>query len=232
MPRTARASAGNLIYHVLNRGNARAAVFHSDGDYAAFLRLIEDACSRLPMRILAACLMPNHFHLVLWPTADGDLSRWMAWLLTAHFRRYRAFHGGSGHVWQGRFKAFAVEEDDEHLYAVLRYVERNPLRANLVERAQDWRWGTLALRQPGAARPAWLSQWPVFEPPDWSEIVNRPETEPELAALRRSAWRERPYGSDGWTRVTAARLGLLHTFRDRGRPRKEEDEDPTQEVMF
>ena len=230
VPRTARASAGNLIYHVLNRGNGRAAVFHSDGDYAAFFRLIADASGRVPMRILAACLMPNHFHLVLWPLADGDLSRWMGWLLTAHVRRYRAFRGGSGHVWQGRFKCFPIEEDDEHLYAVLRYTERNALRANLVGRAELWPWGTLAMRQPGAARPPWLSPWPVGEPVDWTQIVNQPETEAELAALRRSALRERPYGSEAWARRTAATLGLVHTMRERGRPRKQKDAG--QEVMF
>ena len=82
MPRTARASVGGMCYHVLNRGNGRAEVFHKDGDYAAFVELMAEANERLPMRILGYCLMPNHFHLVLWPRGDGDLSRWMQWLLT------------------------------------------------------------------------------------------------------------------------------------------------------
>jgi hypothetical protein len=68
--------------------------------------------------------MPNQFHLVLWPYGDGDVSGWMQWLLTAHVRRYHRHYGGSGHVWQGRFKAFPIQED-EHLLAVLRYVDRN-----------------------------------------------------------------------------------------------------------
>src|SRR5690606_10569756 len=106
MLRTARASAANWVYHVINRGNGRAEVFHNDEDYAAFVRIMGDACERLPLRILGYCLMPNHFHLVLWPRHDGDLSRWMQWLLTCHVRRYHRHCGGSGHVWQGRFKAF------------------------------------------------------------------------------------------------------------------------------
>ena len=213
MPRTARAAAGNHLYHVLNRGNNRAAVFHAEADYAAFWRLIAEACGRAPMRVLAACLMPNHFHLVLWPPGDGDLSRWMAWLMTAHVRQYRATHGGSGHVWQGRYKAFPIEADDEHLYAVLRYVERNALRAGLVTRAQDWPWGTLAMRRAGSARPAWLGAWPVGEPPDWAAIVNAPQTEAELAALRRSARRGTPCGSvSRWT----AASGLVPTGGDKG----------------
>jgi putative transposase len=88
MPRTARASIGGYCYHVLNRGNNRAAVFHKDEDYEAFVAILAAACQRLPMRVLAFCLMPNHFHLVLWPRHDGDLSRWMQWSLTTHVRRY------------------------------------------------------------------------------------------------------------------------------------------------
>jgi putative transposase len=131
MPRTARASVGGYCYHVINRGNARSVVFHADGDYQAFMDLLSQASQRIPMRVLAYCLMPNHFHLALWPSHDGELSRWMQWLLTAHVRRYHRWHDSSGHVWQGRFKAFPIEQDD-HLLAVLRYIELNPVRANLV----------------------------------------------------------------------------------------------------
>ena len=83
MPRTARASVGDICYHVINRGNAQIEVFHKDGDYRAFVELIGLACQRIPMRVLAYCVMPNHFHLALWPRSDKDLGRWMQWLLTA-----------------------------------------------------------------------------------------------------------------------------------------------------
>src|SRR5687768_3806955 len=102
MPRTARASQANVCYHVVNRGNRRAEVFHHDGDYGAFVRVIRQACARIPMRVLGYCLMPNHFHLALWPLEDGDLSAWMQWLLTAHVRRYQRLHKTTGHIWQGR----------------------------------------------------------------------------------------------------------------------------------
>src|SRR4029078_883694 len=165
MPRTARASVGGLCYHVLNRGNGQAEVFHKEADYAAFVDLMVEANERLPLRILGYVLMPNHFHLVLWPRGDGDLSRWMQWLLTAHVRRYHRHYHGSGHVWQGRFKAFPIEQD-EHLLTVLRYVERNPLRANLVERAEDWQWSSLRLFTP---RPQvdWLHAGPVPRGRTW-----------------------------------------------------------------
>ena len=218
MPRTARAAAGNWCYHVLNRGNGRAKVFHKDDDYAAFLALLPAACERLPMRILGWCLMPNHFHLVLWTHADGDLGRWMQWLLTSHVRRYRRHYGGSGHVWQGRFKAFPIQQD-EHLLTVLRYVERNPLRANLVRRAEAWRWSSLPGRLTNPPSEL-LTPCPDPLPGDWVARVNRAMSPLELAALRRSVDRGTPFGSDHWTRLAARRLGLESTLRPRGRPRK------------
>ena len=141
MPRTARASVGDYCYHIINHGNGRAQVFHADGDYQAFIGLLEQSCGRLPIRLLAFCLIPNHFHLALWPYHDGDVSRWMQWLLTAHVRRYHRWYESSGHVWQGRFKAFPIEQDT-HLLTVLRYIGQNPVRAQLVAHAEGWRWSS------------------------------------------------------------------------------------------
>jgi putative transposase len=208
---------GGICYHAINRGNARAEVFHKDDDYAAFVRLVEEACERLPMRVLAYCLMPNHFHVVLWPHEDGDLSRWMQWLLTSHVRRYHRHYHGSGHVWQGRFKAFPIQQD-EHLLTVLRYVERNPLRATLVERAQQWRWSSA--RMWGQKElPAWLHRGPARYEGSWLRWVNRPQTPEEEVALRQCIGRGRPYGGRLWQRLTARRLGLESSLRPRGRPR-------------
>ena len=214
MPRTARAAEGGVTYHVLNRGNARAEVFHEDGDYAAFLAAMAEASLRRPMRLAAYCLMPNHFHLVLRPHGDGDLGRWMHWLLTTHVRRYLAHHRRSGHVWQGRYKAFPIQ-DDGHLATVVRYVERNALRAGLVSRAEDWPWSSLAAPALGprldpASRP---------DAPDWTARVNAPMTAAECAALRLSIARDRPFGDPAWTLRTAERLGLTSSLRPRGRPR-------------
>ena len=218
MPRTARASVGGWVYHVLNRGNGRADVFHKPEDFAAFVALFEPACERLSMRILGWCLLPNHFHLILWPHGDGDLSRWMQWLLTSHVRRYHRDYGGSGHVWQGRFKAFPIQQD-EHLLTVLRYVERNPLRAKLVRRSENWPWSSLRSRLPGADD-SLLARPPVALPTNWLELVHEPQSEPEVAALRASIDRGTPFGSQTWQRRAAKHLGLESTLRPRGRPRK------------
>ena len=220
MPRTARASVGGMCYHVLNRGNGRAEVFHKDADYAAFLDLMVEANERLPMRVLGYVLMPNHFHLVLWPHGDGDLSRWMQWLMTSHVRRYHRHYHGSGHVWQGRFKAFPIQQD-EHLLTVLRYVERNPLRARLVRCAKNWLWSSLAWRVRGK-RPELLAEWPVACPRNWLANVNSVQSEAELAAVERSIARGSPLGDDRWVERTATRLGLESSLRPRGRPRKAE----------
>jgi REP-associated tyrosine transposase len=220
MPRPRRVTPGGYCYHVLNRGNARQRVFHKDGDFEAFLLLFAEAHERCPMRLLAYCLMPNHFHLVLWPHGDGDLSRWMQWLQTTQVRRYHGHYHTTGHVWQGRFKAFPIQED-EHLLTVLRYVERNPFRAGLVAAVADWTWSSLRLQgQP--VRPTWYSEGPVRRGKGWLDYVAEPQTDAELVALRRSVQRGVPYGSERWQKKTITALGLESTLRPRGRPRKPE----------
>ena len=218
MPRLPRAVADGLVYHALNRGNRRADVFHKPGDFDAFVAAIAEARRHLPVDLFGYCLMPDHFHLVLRPREDGDLGRWMRRLLTTHAKRYHLHYGTSGHVWQGRFKAFPIQ-DDGHLVTVLPYVERNPLRAELVGRAEPWKWSSLAGRLAGDPE-LWLEE-PAPHDPAWLERVNEPLSAGDLARLRESVARERPFGADDWTRRTAERLGLGFTLRGRGRPRKQ-----------
>lgn len=223
MPRTARALTGGVCCHVLNRGNGRAMVFHNEADYGALAALIPRACERVAMRVIAWCLMPNHFHLVVWPHEDGDLARWMQWLMTSQVRRHHRRHDTSGHIWQGRFKCFPAQSD-AHLWRVVRYVERNPLRAGLVARAEDWPWSSLGWERKDGPGVDFLHSGPCIRPPDWLQVVNAPETERELAALRRSVRRGTPFGNESWTRRTVRRLGLEATLRPRGRPRKARDD--------
>ena len=148
MGRARRVAAGGIVYHVLNRSNRRARMFHKPRDFDAFLKVIEEGLSRIPCRVLGLCLMPNHWHLVLWPHADGDLSRLLAWITNTHVKRYRQHYHDKvgGHLYQGRFKSFPVQ-DDGHLLTVLRYVEANPLRCGLSQRAREWPWSSCALRE-------------------------------------------------------------------------------------
>jgi REP-associated tyrosine transposase len=217
MPRASRSSVGGYCYHVLNRGNARAEVFHKDRDFDAFLEMIAEATVRHPMRILSYCLMPNHFHLVLWPREDGDLSRWVHWLLTTHVRRYQKHYHSSGHIWQGRFKSFPIQEDD-HLRVVLRYVERNPSRARLVERAEEWRWSSLHALSSGCPCSIHLDPGPAPRGAGWVEEVNALTLDDDVARVRLSIRRDRPLGDPTWTLATAKALGLEYSLRPRGRP--------------
>jgi len=216
MPRKARSSVGNMCYHVINRGNNRSAVFHKDQDYLRFTEMMGEAVDRLPMRVLSWCLMPNHFHLVLWPYGDGDLSGWMQWLMTAHVRRYHRHYHSSGHVWQGRYKAFAIQ-DDGHYLNVLRYVESNALRAKLVGRAEQWKWSSFpALKQLDLF--PFLVPGPLRRPRNWRALLNKEQPENELEQIQLSLNRQRPLGSQQWVEKIVKKLGLEYTIRPRGRP--------------
>ena len=219
MPRRHRFADGGYVYHVLNRAVGRSTIFEQQGDYDAFLRTLEEARREVAMRVLAYCVMPNHFHLVLWPQADGALSQYMQWLTMSHTQRWHAAHGtaGTGPIYQGRFKSFPVQEDD-HFYSVCRYVERNPLRANLVSRAELWKWSSLWQATNGTSAVT-LDRWPLARSTRWLAHVNEPQSEAELASLRRSVQRGAPYGDDSWTTRTAKALGLISTLRAPGRSR-------------
>src|SRR5689334_4158303 len=141
MPRVARGLADGMIYHVINRGNGRQNVFHKDEDFQAFVSLLKEAKTKQPIKLLGYCLMTNHFHLLLSPEKADNLSKFMQWLMTSHVRRYHRHYRSSGHVWQGRYKSFIVE-NDRHLLTVVRYIEGNPVRINLTKSADEWRWSS------------------------------------------------------------------------------------------
>ena len=190
MPRRARSTPGGFCYHVLNRGNERQRVFHSDNECASFIQLMARARNHQAMRIVAYCLMPNHFHLCLWPFEDGDIGEYMKWLMSAHASQYRKSHPGAGHIWQGRYKAFAAQ-DDGHLLTVLRYIERNPVRAGLVERAENWPWSSVT---PGFES----SPGPVPRPANWIDSLHTADDETQLARLRASVNQGLAFGAEGW----------------------------------
>jgi putative transposase len=233
MPRTARRAPAGVIFHVPNRGVGRRQLFNDGGEYAAFERCIAHAQSAVPgVDLLAYCLMPNHWHLVLQPWADDALGRFMHRLTGTHTRRWQGHRAavGDGHLYQGRFKSFPVQADG-HFLTVARYVERNPLRARLVTAAHLWPWSSLGRRAGTPAGdgddPATLARpplvmmpWPVDRPADWASFVDLPQTDAELAAVRRSIDKGRPFGDDPWRQVTVARLGLTASERPAGRPRR------------
>jgi putative transposase len=225
MGRPHRVDIGGYVYHALNRASARGTLFAGPADYYQFEEVLAEAAARTPMRLLSYCLMPDHWHLVLWPQNDGALARFMAWLTLTHTQRWHARHGsaGSGHLYQGRYRSFLVETD-QHLVAVCRYVERNPLRARLVRRAEAWRWGSLGRERTSAQRPAvlrpLLADWPVPRPADWRALVNRAQSAAEVEAIRTSVQRGRPFGDPQWLEDVTRRFDLGSTLQPRGRPKQ------------
>ena len=222
MPRTARVAPGGLVYHVLNRSGGGTHLFRKDADFEAFQRVMIEAYARHPIRILSYCVMSNHWHFVVWPVKDGQVTNFFRWLAHTHAMRYRVSHRtvGDGHLYQGRFKSFPVQRG-EHLLTLFRYIERIPLSAGLVRKAQLWRFGSLWARMHGDDEiKGLLSPWPVQRPADWTARVNAALTANELDRIQVSIERDRPYGGDTWVRRTVGALHLEHTVRPEGRPRK------------
>ena len=217
MPRVCRGLADGFYYHIINRGNGCQEVFHKDQDYRSFLKLLLESIQRYPVRLHAYCLMANHFHLLVSPERAEDLSKWMQWLMTSQVRRYHKHFGSSGHVWQGRFKSFIVQEDS-HLVTVVRYIEGNPVRAGIVSSATGWAWSSHNDRINGLRNH--LSQLPIALPGEWTKYVDEPLTATELEKLRKSVNRQAPYGEEKWQERIGIAFGLGFTMKPRGRPRK------------
>jgi putative transposase len=218
MPRPPRLIFADQCYHILNRANRRAEIFHEPADYSGFIALMARAQEKVELPILAACLMPNHFHLVVRPTGDNDIARWTRWLFTTHVRHYHEKYGTTGRLWQGRYKSFLIQ-DDHYLLTVLRYVEGNARRAKLVARAEEWRWGSLNWRA-AKVPPLVLTTPPLELPTYWAQFVNQPQTAAEVEAVRTSVNRQRPFGDSEWVERRAREAGLEQSLISVGRPRK------------
>jgi putative transposase len=173
MPRPLRLFDPDSVVHVVNRGNERRALFDQPRDYDEFLRILDLALARRPSRLLGYVLMPNHWHLVLWPTVPAELSQFLHYLTSLHAVHFRQVSGstGSGHVYQGRYRSTVVDSDVRYARTI-RYVEANPLRARLVSRAEDWPWSSLAER---ARRQRRVVDGPFLLPAlaEWTVFVNR-----------------------------------------------------------
>ncbi len=217
MPRIARGETAGGIYHVINRGNMRMQVFDDAEDYRYFLELLKTGMKKERVELHAYCLMPNHFHLLLVPQKEGSLSRFMQWVMTSHVRYYHKKNKTSGHVWQGRYKSFLVEQESYYI-TLIRYIEANASRAKLVKQAEAWEYGSLHDR---ASNNTGMIHEPLMTLPDnWIEYVNERINPHELETIRNSVNRQAPLGEASWQEEIAIKYGLLSTLRSRGRPKK------------
>jgi putative transposase len=221
-PRRVFSAADGVVFHVMNRAVARMTLYRDAGEYEAFEQLLEMAHEREPLDLFTYCIMPNHWHLVVRPNTDKQLSSFIHWLSGTHAKRWQVGHNalGSGHVYQARFKSCPVQTD-AHFLTVCRYVERNPLTAGLVNRAEEWRWGSLWHRhRVGGRAQRLLSPWPVEPPRHWRAWVNDPLTAKEERAVRLALEKGRPFGSPAWQDRVGRALGLAPVPRGPGRPCK------------
>lgn len=219
MPRIPRVDVGGEIYHVINRANARLPIFFVEEDYELFEVILEEARDKFGMGILAYCLMPNHFHLVLQTHKDNDLQKFMQWLTLTHTQRWHTQNGtiGTGHLYQGRYKSFLIQRD-KHLLAVIRYVERNPLRAKLVRKVENWNFSSLSRRLSlNLKKQKLLTVWPIETPKDYLAFVNIPMNEKEKELIQYSINRGKPFGADAWSSAMIEKYRLGATVRKRGR---------------
>ena len=197
-------------------------IFEKEKDYIAFEKILIEAKEKYPMRILAYCLMPNHWHFILYPKNSNNLVSFMRWITLTHTQRWLVHRKmtGYGHLYQGRYKSFPVQKDG-HFIQACRYVERNALRAKLTIKAEDWRWGSAWTRKYGnKEQRQLLSEWPVPITGNYYTYLNQSEEETTIEHLRNSVNRGKPFGSEGWIEKTAEELKLRSTLNSRGRPRK------------
>ena len=221
MPRINRVDVGGEVYHVLNRANARVQIFDNDKDYKQFEDILEEAVEKFEINLLAYCIMPNHWHLVLHPKTDGELQNFMSWLTNTHTRRWHVAKEtvGQGHLYQGRYKSFICEQD-RYLLKLLRYVERNAKRANLVKKAEDWQWSSVWRREKGTLKQQkLLSQWPIDLPKNYLSLLNEALTASEEESLERSEEKSIPYGADTWVDKIVKKYKIEQVLKGVGRPK-------------
>ena len=195
-----------MPHHITQRGNRRLQTFFHDRDYEKYIELMAHWCSRLKVEIWAYCLMPNHVHLIAVPASKEALA---AAIGEAH-RRYTLGvnfrEGWSGHLWQGRFSSFPMDEG--HLYACARYVELNPVRAGLVNKAWQYRWSSAAAHVEGRDD-ILLKGGPLLEMiGDWREYLSKESSDKEVATLERHERTGRPLGDESFIAGLETTLGL------------------------
>ena len=217
MPRRTQ-FCGEFIYHVMNRAAKRVQLFDANSDYIAVEGLLLKAKMATGIRLLDYCIMPNHFHFILWPKAASQMSQFMRRFTGAHaqFWQTAKCSTGSGAVYQGRYKAIPVQTG-QHFYNVCRYVERNPLRAGLVTRAEEWPWSGLWRRLHGEHVDL-LDPWPIPCPHDWLQTLNAPAEASDVENVQSAIRRGIPLGDPDWIEKTAEAVGLKSRLRPPGRP--------------
>lgn len=226
MPRVPRPVFAGVPHHITQRGNRREDVFFTDGDRAIYLRWLSQYCAKYKVHVLAYCLMTNHVHLVAIPEREDALERVFRPLHTRYAQRVNRAKQWTGHLWQGRFFSSAL--DERYLWAAIRYVERNPVRAGIVRRAEDYGWSSARAHCIPADNPvltknrAWLDQMGCIG--DWAQWLAEPDQREQVKVLRQHVERGLPCGADEFVRGLELRAGYVLRPVARGRPKRIEQD--------
>jgi putative transposase len=219
MARQPRITIPELPHHVTHRGNRRADIFLDDIDRQVYIKKLITHCLEWSVRIWAWCLMSNHVHLIAVPAREDSLSRAFQRIHGDYAEYFNARYSKVGHLWQGRFKAPVL--DERHLWNAVRYVERNPVRAGMVKRAEDHRWSSAAAHCGLRTDRILSDDLPLLgEIPDWSAWLAEQELEKDLNFIRSRTRTGRPCADDEFTRTLEKKLGRVLLPQKTGR-RKE-----------
>ncbi len=226
MPRNSRITPGGIVYHITNHRAESQTLFFDDADYHTFESALTDTAAKRPIRIIGYCLMPTHWHLLLWPEGKNDLGNFLQLLSLTHVARWKVAHQDhDGPLYQSRYRSFPVQ-DGKPCREVLQYIESNAKRAGRVRHAEDWPWSSLWIRDSNdpdyrsLILPSVRCPMPAVSNRNWTAFCNRPINADQLQELRTSAYRGRPYGDAAWVKKTARRLKLQSKLKPIGRPRK------------
>lgn len=225
MPRQARTVFSGVPHHITQRGNRREDVFFSDEDRLTYVGWLQQYCLTFDVEVLAYCLMSNHIHLVAVPATDDGLQRVFKPLHMRYAQRINRARGWTGHLWQGRF--FSSPLDDAYLWAAVRYVERNPVRAAMVRCAEQYRWSSAAAHC-GQRADVLLntgSDWgrKFLAVKEWSAWLAEGDNDEALNTVRRNIDKGLPCGSDAFIAQLGQQAGRLLGYRPQGRPAKDQD---------
>ena len=205
MPRAARLVFPGFPHHVTQRGNRCQRTFFGEADYGLYLKLLRCWCAKADTAVWAWCLMPNHVHIVLVPARPDGLAAALAPVHRRYSWTINRRHGWHGFLWQGRFASIPM--DEAHLHACLRYVELNPVRAGLVERAEQWRWSS-ARAHLGLADDGITDLAPARERiEDWPALLASGLSEGERSAIRAGERTGRPLGGPAFLDRLSALAG-------------------------
>jgi putative transposase len=219
MPRVARHVFPNLPHHITQRGNRREDVFFNDQDKQFYLELLIDYCEKHSVTIVAYCLMDNHIHLILIPETEDGLQKVLKPLHMRYAQYINKQHGWTGHLWQGRFFSSAL--DEAHTYSAIRYVERNPVEAAMVEKAEDYKWSSAGFHC-GLVEDSKISDYAKqlvgIPDDDWSEWLMVAESKTVTSVLERNVEKGLPCGSDSFIDQLEQKTNCVLRYRPQGRP--------------